>query len=298
MHRILALIALSAALAACMPKTPNVPPKRLVGVIIDNHENARAYQRGLEKAPIVIEQLVEGYITRLIAILDPSDLPASIGPVRSVRTYFIDASSPLLSAIFHVGGSPEALDQLYDDGAPVSFNAISTLDPLFDTDADSPAPHNRFLSGGAITSILKTIPETPFVDPGFRYGSFVPDETATGVTINFYSPVHNVQYRYAQESKTYEKTNRGSVRPPSPANIVILETDVKVVGPLGRLGIVMDGSGSALLFRDGGLVRGSWSKAGPESFFTLRSGSGETLMFQKGQIWMIVLDSLERVSWR
>lgn len=295
MHKILALIVVCATFAAC---APDVPPKRLIGVMIDNHEYAREYQRGLEQAPLVLEQLVEGYITRFLVFLDPQNLPASIGPVRSVRPYFIDGSSPIISAIFHVGGSPEALEKLYDDDAPVSFNAISSLDHFFDTDPEAPAPHNRYLSGGALTSLLATIPETPYIDLGFSYGSFTPEETATGITINFYSPVHNVQYVYDDELKTYEKTSGGKIRPPAPTNILIMETEVEVVGPLGRLGIVMEGSGAAILFRDGGMTRGSWSKAGPESFFTFRNNAGEPMVFGRGQIWMMVIDSLDRVSWR
>ncbi len=276
---------------ASHPQTP------LIGVMIDNHEYARAYQRGLEKAPLVMEQLVEGYITRFLAFLDPADLPGDIGPVRSVRPYFIDGSTPVLSAIFHVGGSPEALEKLQKSDAAESFNAISGYDSFFSYDDDAPAPHNRFLSRENILDLLsQKTASASYINPDFHFGSFVPDEPAKIIDINYYSPLHNVTYSYDAKTKSYTKESGGEIRPPSPQNIVIIETDVSVVGPFGRLGIRMQGSGSAILFRDGGMQRGSWSKSGPDHFFTFSDAQGKPLSFHKGQIWMIVLDSLDRVT--
>ncbi len=292
MKRCLVILLFCTALAACSRQ----PTQQLIGVMIDNHEDARAYQRGLEKAPFVEEQLVEGFITRFIAFFDPDDLPESVGPVRSVRPYFIDGSAPLVSAIFHVGGSPEALEKLEAKDAPESFNAISGYDAAFDYDDEAPAPHNRFLSGGSLAHLLSKISPTAYVDPGFQYGGFTADEPAPVININYYNPVQNVTYTY--DKRGYVKTNRKEIRPPSPKNILILETDVEVVGPVGRLGIVMEGSGKALLFRDGGMKTGTWTKTGSDTFFTFTDKAGEPLLLRKGQIWMIILDDLDRVSWK
>jgi hypothetical protein len=60
----------------------------------------------------------------------------------------------------------------------------------------------------------------------------------------------------------------------------------------------MDGKGKALLFRDGGVVKGTWRKTGDAAFFTFTDDAGKPFVFREGQIWMIVLDSLERVSWK
>ena len=70
---------------------PSATRKRsLVWVIIENHENARPYHQGLEKALFVEEFFVEGMITRFLAMFDTADLPPFIGPVRSLRPYFVD----------------------------------------------------------------------------------------------------------------------------------------------------------------------------------------------------------------
>ncbi len=269
----------------------------LIGVMIDNHEDARPYQRGLESAIVVQEQLVEGYITRFLAFFDANDLPDSTGPVRSVRPYFIDGSSPVIPAIFHAGGSPEALEQLGKKSSPQSFNALK-LDSFFDYDKVAPAPHHRFITATNITTLLSRIKEPLVpVSPLFPVGSFTSEEAAEVISINYHSPAHNTAYTYNSRTRSYSRESRGQLHPFSPKNILVLETDVGLLGSLGRLNVRMEGSGKALLFRDGGLVKGTWTKAGTQSFFTFSDISGKPFSFRKGQVWMIVLDSLERVSW-
>lgn len=273
------------------------PTEKLIGVMIDNHEDAREFQRGLEKAPLVQEQLVEGFITRFIAFFDPADLPESVGPVRSVRPYFVDGSMPLISAIFHVGGSPEALEKLTKSGAPESFNALYNLDDAYTYDENANAPHDRFLTAESARKLLADVSATPYVSPGFSYGKTTSTGAALTIDINYYSPLHNVSYAYDPKTKTYVKTSGKNIRPPAPKNILILETDVEVVGPVGRLGIVMEGEGNALLFRDGVLQEGMWSKSGTDAWFVFTDAERKPLLLRKGQVWMIVLDSLDRVSW-
>ena len=269
----------------------------LVSVMVDNHQTAREYQRGLEKALFIQEQLVEGFITRFEAVYDIDDLPASIGPVRSVRPYFIDGVSPLVSAIFHAGGSPEALERLRSSTTVTSFNAL-LLDASFAYDPVAPAPHHRFITRDNLVKLAAQMPSPRAVPLSFfRRGRFTADEPAKTIGINYHSPVHNVRYTYDLWTKSYIKENRGKVRPLSPRNILILETGVEVIGPLGRLEINMQGKGSALLFRDGSMVRARWSKKNDREFFTFTDASGQPLSFQQGQVWMIVLDSLDRVSW-
>jgi len=53
--------------------------------------------------------------------------PQYIGPVRSLRPYYIDFVSPFDAGIAHVGGSPEALDQIRNGGKDLDqfFNGDS-----------------------------------------------------------------------------------------------------------------------------------------------------------------------------
>ena len=61
---------------------------RPIAVMIDNVGDARP-QAGLNDAYIVYEIIVEGNLTRLMAVFKDVDLE-KIGPIRSSRHYFLD----------------------------------------------------------------------------------------------------------------------------------------------------------------------------------------------------------------
>jgi hypothetical protein len=68
-------------------------------VKIDNVGAAQGEQAGLNSADIVYVILVEGGLSRYLAIFDSSDAPDEVGPVRSARQTDI----PLLAAYGRIG---------------------------------------------------------------------------------------------------------------------------------------------------------------------------------------------------
>jgi hypothetical protein len=71
---------------------------------VDNHEEARP-QYGLQFADIVFEELVEGGLTRYVAIWQ-SNIPVQIGPVRSIRPMDPDIISPFGGIVAYSGLGP------------------------------------------------------------------------------------------------------------------------------------------------------------------------------------------------
>ena len=99
---------------------------RPFAVMINNHNQARPYHSGLDKANIVYELLVEGGITRLMAVFKDKDLDR-IGSVRSSRHDFLDYALENDAIYVHFGWSPQAesdiktlginnVNGLYDSG--------------------------------------------------------------------------------------------------------------------------------------------------------------------------------------
>jgi len=118
--------------------------QRPYAVPIDNHIDAPA-PAGLEEASIIYEVVVEGEITRFLAIIG-SDVSASqIGPVRSLRPFFIALAEEWDAVTFHAGGSPDALE-LLKTSPLVSVNEISADGIYFWRDSNSDAPHNLYTS--------------------------------------------------------------------------------------------------------------------------------------------------------
>lgn len=293
----LAVLAVACSALGTLPAPEAAPPSYLLGVMIDNHEDAMPHQRGLEKALLIEEQFVEGFITRFAAVFDAADLPEQTGPIRSVRPYFVDGTSPILSALFHAGGSPEGLEKIAASPYATGFNALR-LDTFFTYDDIAPAPHNRYVTVEKMRTLLEQVTNpVPFTAPLFATGPFTPEKPATSINMNYRSPIHNVSYAYDPVARTYLRTNGMAPARDTPKNILMLESDVAVPGPFGRLSVRMEGEGAAMLFRDGGMIRGTWGKTGEDAFFVFTDSAGNPMQFAEGQVWMTVLDSFERVSW-
>ena len=68
-------------------------------------------QVGLSKADMVVEELVEGGLTRL-AVFYYSHLPRIVGPIRSMRASDIDVVSPVHASMVTSGGAPKTIARI------------------------------------------------------------------------------------------------------------------------------------------------------------------------------------------
>ena len=117
---------------------------RPVGVMIDNVREALPHA-GLNDAYLIYEIIVEGGYTRLFALFKDTN-PAVIGPVRSLRHYFIDYALENDAVIVRFGNSPKALNDV--SGLKVA-NLDGIINPgnMFWRDSSlTKAPHNAFTS--------------------------------------------------------------------------------------------------------------------------------------------------------
>jgi len=268
--------------------------KRLLAVMIENHESARPHQEGLLDALLIWEFPVEGFISRFAAVFNADDLPERIGPVRSLRPYFVDALQPWVSTVIHAGGSPEAY-------ARVSRGDITALNLLAhygnaERDTGIPEPHNLFVRSASIAELPgPSISGTPW--PPYAIGTPVIAPAALTVKLNFHNPNHDVVYRYSRMRDAYIRSS-GSVEDQGhPRNVLILEMPVTGIGEMGRLTIPVFGKGRALLFHGGLVQEGMWSKKDLLSSFVFETDGGDTFVFAPGQTWVTSLPSLDRVKW-
>ena len=91
------------ALKIVNPNTKSRP----FAVMINNHNDARPLQSGLQDAYIMYEMIVEGGITRYLALfLDQNT--ERIGSIRSARHYYLDYALENDAIYVHHGKSPQA----------------------------------------------------------------------------------------------------------------------------------------------------------------------------------------------
>ncbi|PIP65372.1 hypothetical protein COU77_03125 [Candidatus Peregrinibacteria bacterium CG10_big_fil_rev_8_21_14_0_10_49_16] len=270
--------------------------REVLSFIVENHEDARPFQKGLESAFLIQEFLVEGMISRFVVYVDRSDFPKQIGPIRSLRPYFLSGIVPWSSALFYAGGSPEALEQVLTFPTLYAFNGLG-LPNHFLRDPASVPPHDLFVDREHVEDLLKE-KDLHVTDSNlFSVGGFPSGSGATKVFVQFFNPDHNVTYIYDALGGGYIRTNGHLVQDARPSNVLMMEVPITDVGEYGRLVMDTIGSGPILLFRNGKVQSGTWVRAFEDQPYLFLDADGSTLLFSKGQIWMMVLPTLERVEW-
>ena len=181
--------------------------KRPIAVMIDNVGDARP-QAGLNDAYIVYEIIVEGNLTRLMALYKDADLE-KIGPIRSSRHYFLDYALENDAIYVHFGWSPQAQSDI-KKLAVDNINGMAESSTSFWRVRDKSAPHNAVTSTEKILEIAKRKKyDTKSTKESVL--NYVTDEveleegiSATSITIP-YSSSYKVTYKYDEQTKRYTR---------------------------------------------------------------------------------------------
>src|SRR3989338_3676998 len=177
-----------------------------IAVILENHLDSRPVA-GLENASVIYETLVEGEITRFLAIFDGDLKAKKIGPVRSVRPFFVDLVEEWQAVLFHAGGSIDGLNQL-KKSLLTSVNEISADGIYFWRDTNRYQPHNLFTSANLIKRAVqaKNIKTQADFSP-WLFKNEQPKKDSLEfeeIKIDFSgSPFYQVKYRYDPANNDY-----------------------------------------------------------------------------------------------
>ena len=128
--------------------------QRPIIVTVNNHPDARP-QSGLAAADIVYEMVAEGNVTRFLAVYQ-SELPDTIGPVRSARDYFVEIAEGLDAFYVAHGYSPEA-KRLLNANVVDNINGMNYDGTLFKRSRNRVAPHNSYITAEHIREGAKLV---------------------------------------------------------------------------------------------------------------------------------------------
>ncbi len=272
--------------------------RQMVAVMIENSADARPVIKGIEKAKMVGEFTVEGGITRLVALFDRADFPDVVGPVRSMRLYFAQSFLPYSSAMLFAGWSPDAEAFIAKTVQPLFFNGLQYGNNFY-RDTTIPEPHNYFTNRQKVEDLLAKQTLRSVTWPAFT----TPERTLTGsaattIDVNFYAQRSNEQYVYQPTSDSYTHTTGHDIGASHPSTFIVLEVPVTATGEKGRMTMDLLHGGKLLYFRHGKAITGTWSKPSIEQVFTFADNTGAPLPMGDGQIWILALPDVGRVSWK
>jgi hypothetical protein len=316
------------ALNKILGKTPNPPaavvnkveeqkdtePSRLTGVEIPKDLNKRAVtaimienspdarpQSGLRDAGIVFEAIAEGGITRFNALFLESQ-PDYIGPVRSVRPYYIDMFLPFDAAIAHAGGSGDGL-------AKVKALHVKDLDFLkypsaYHRVSNRFAPHNLYTSMSALDNLSKSKNYTSSTFTSWPRKAEEKGKTpkATKIDFTLSGPLFNVHYDYDAKSNTYKRSEGGKPHTDYKTHKQLApKVVVALVMPYSHDGeysvYKTRGPGTLFVFQDGQVYKGKWKKGDSHDQLQFFDDSGKQLALDPGQTWVTLLASSSAVNY-
>lgn len=273
-------------------------------IMIENSPDARP-QSGLKQAGVVYEAVAEGGITRFLTI-HQENKPQLIGPVRSLRMYYVDWLAAYDASVAHVGGSAAALAEVRNGG-------YRDIDQFFNSGSywrasDRYAPHNVYTSFERLDALNQAKGYTSSSFTGFARADGKPSDApnANQVTINISSRLYNTSYIYDKATNTYQRFLAGAPHLDredgqiTPSVVVAMKVDMTRVFEDGyRESITTTGSGSAVIFQNGTAIEATWHKPDRKTGITFTSTDGQVIPLVRGQTWITAVpNNTGSVAWQ
>ncbi|MEM9563706.1 MAG: DUF4214 domain-containing protein [Actinomycetota bacterium] len=261
-----------------------------LAVKIDNVDAARP-QTAVDRADLVYEEMVEGNLTRLVAVFH-SDLPDVVGPVRSVRTTDIHLLDQLNTPLLAASGANPGVLGVVAGADLVNVNALEAGGAYFRSSSKR-APHNLFARTTSLYGAAGNrggLPPQLFTYRDQGTGS-TQGTSSAGVDVEFGRA--DVSFRWSPTARGWQRTQNGGAHTVAggvrlaPENVVVLEvsyspSSIDATSPEAHT----VGSGSAWVFTDGRVVAGTWSRSASTDPIALRDGNGQPIALTRGQTFV------------
>jgi hypothetical protein len=273
--------------------------------MIENSPDARP-QSGLLTAGVAYEAIAEGGITRF-AMLYQESRPGLVGPVRSLRPYYLSWIAPFDAAISHVGGSYTALNEVRVPGK------YKDIDQFFNGNyywraTDRYAPHNVYTSFDKIDELNKSKGFVSSSFTGFPRKTETPAAApnATSIAINISSATYNVHYDYDKATNSYirseggepHKDREGGQIKPKVVIAMKVKTVIGFEDGYREQMTVNDTTGEAYIFQDGIMEKTTWSKGGQKDQLHFLNPEGKDIKLNPGQTWITATPTEQSVTWQ
>lgn len=276
--------------------------QRPVAVMIENTKAALP-QYGIGNAGVIYECVVEGGITRMMAIFDDYSGLDQIGNIRSSRPYYVYFASEYDAIYMHAGGNPAAFELIDDKNLVDNLNAL-TLEGKKGSSASyrtGKTEHTLYTNSEGIDIGIKklgydmTLPAN--YEPHFKFaadGNTLESGTdCEAIQLYYYTNkpywIYNeddgLYYRYEFNQKQVDALSGQQL---TAKNIIIENVDWWTYEGSQYLGYVLSyNTGTGKYISNGKMIDIVWSKDGDSDithYYDLNSG--EEIQLNVGTTWI------------
>ncbi len=274
-----------------LPGDKQPPNRPVLAVKVENTPDAQPLA-GLQGADIVYEEVVEGGITRFVALFN-CDEADRIGPVRSIRTTDPEILAPFSEhPLLAFSGGSKGVRTVVEDAGMTAMDEDSAA-KAFTRDDARVVPHNLFTSTKPLWAKGKSLakgepaPSSPFV---FSDDVPSPSKKARSATVVF-SGLATAEWRWSKgQWVRYLDGSPMALESGGPItadNVVIqvvktTESEFQDVAGYPSPEVHTVGKGKAWVLRDGKLIVGKWERSDEGEFTTFLTKSGEEIALKPG----------------
>ena len=309
--------------------------RRPLVVMVENSPDARPHS-GINRTDIVYEAVAEGGVTRFMTVFlcDATRSNVIVAPVRSVRTYFIDWASeyggtPLFGHVGPCKTDPkaQAIEQLvkfewrYSKGNDLDQFSVGAKAYIRNENRTGQPVATEHSVEGRTDNLWSVGLERGWtnLDPGgvdwtksYKPWKFKDDAVesdrgnVTPIAYDFWSGYKqfDAKWDYDKVNNLYKRSTGGEPHKDletkeqlSSKNVVVLFTkEIGPVDPLKHMLYATLGEGKALIFQDGKVIDGHWSKKDRLSRTIFTNQKGQEIEFTRGRIWISIVDNSTEVS--
>lgn len=268
---------------------------------IDNVKNARPHE-GLIAADQIYVEKIEGGYSRLVAVY-ATELPTSVGPIRSARPTDISILRQFGSPAFGYSGAQTRLIPLLDKEPFIDISNRVTGDGWYRAEPPRFSPHNLMVNPTRLIELAEAKREVSKAVAGFSFTrDFHPDAVKTSNALIDY-PASDTEFRWAP-GRGWEVYFDGELAMDSlanksmaPSTVVIQITQTKPSGLKDSYGKdvpdqILTGSGKAFILRNGKSLEVTWERLRDDQFPKFKYGEQEVSL-KAGQVWFVYASESE-----
>ena len=279
---------------------------RPIAVMINNHNQARPYHSGLQDAQIMYEMIVEGGITRMLAVFKDANLDR-IGPVRSSRHYYLDYALENDAIYAHWGWSPQAesdirtlgvnnLNGLYDVGFTRDNSLIGKVNLEHTAITSSEGLNKAIASKGYRTNYNSGDVESELLlkydAKEFNIDSAEDSMVANNISVP-YSNYMTGSYTYDSENKYYLRYENNVAHKDYITgeqyhfkNIIIIKVGNYTIDSYGRQDLNNIGTGEGYYITNGYARPITWEKESRSSKTVYKYADGSEIKVNDGNTFI------------
>ncbi len=260
---------------------------------IDNNPEARP-QVGLNEADIVFEELVEGGLSRYVAVWH-STIPTDIGPIRSIRPMDPDIASPFGGIIAYSGGQQRFVQMMLATRVKNVIHGQSGTEKYIYRSDEMIAPHDVIVRAKKLVDKRSNLgaPEQAFQ---FTRGGDTPSAVEFGKPakrlVTSFSSLNSPSWRYHAASGKYLRFQAGGEKDvdQNGAQLSAVNVIAQMVGESSEFGYVpralVVGRGVAWISTGGKTVKAKWVKRNRNDMTVFTLKSGEEIHLGRGRTWV------------